>query len=81
MEMKNIQILKNSLRRSNECQLTASNINEEDFPNCIDKLGMQKSPGPYKISSRLIRKIENDLIKPLKIIFNTSLTSGQAPEK
>ena len=67
--------------RSEDCQLTSYNITEDDIGKCIDKLKIQKTPGPDKISPRVIKKIKDDIIKPLKIIFNASLTTGQAPVK
>ena len=79
--IRDIPVPENIFNRDEDCKLITYDITDEDISKCIDKLKIHKSPGPDKISPRVIKKLKDELIKPLKIIFNTSLTTGQVPAK
>ena len=80
-DIRNIPSPENLFRRNIDCHLTSYEIKDEDIAKCIDKLKIQKTPGPDQISPRVVKKLKNEIIEPLKIIFNKALTTGQAPEK
>ena len=60
-------------------QLNQIEINESDVVRVIDKLPVNKTPGPDKISPRIIREVKHQISKPLCILFNKSLTLGKVP--
>lgn len=55
-------------------------ITEEDIEKLIQSLNVSKSQGPDNIHSRLLKEVKNSITKPLKIIFNQSLSQGQVPK-
>ena len=56
-------------------------VTEGDVSKCIDKLKVNKSPGPDTISPRIFKEGKNELVKPLTSIFNKSLQSGSMPDE
>ena len=56
-------------------------VTEGDVSKCIDKLKVNKSPGPDTISPRILKEGKNELVKPLSLIFNKSLQSGSVPDE
>ena len=78
---RDIPVPENIFYRNEDCKLITYDIADEDISKCTDKLKIQKSPGPDKISPRIIKTLKDKLIKPLKIIFNILLTTGQVPAK
>ena len=77
-DIRNIPTPENLFRRNIDCQLSSYEIKDEDIEKCIDKLKIQKTPGPDQISPRVVKKLKNELIEPLKLIFYKALTMGQA---
>ena len=55
--------------------ITTSEINKH-----IDKLPSKNSSGYDMISNILLKRIKTSIVKPLSIIFNLSLVTGQFPE-
>ncbi len=55
-------------------------ITESDVSKCIDKLKINKTPGPDTISPRILKEVKSELVKPLTLLFNTSLQSGSLPD-
>ena len=60
--------------------LRSISITESDVSKCIDKLKVNKSPGPDSISPRVLKEAKCEFIKPLTLIFNESLQSGSMPD-
>ena len=56
-------------------------IVENDIFKIIAKLNDNKSAGPDNIGNYIIKRVCNEIIKPLTNIFNLSITSGVVPEK
>ena len=56
------------------------NITEREVLNCIDKLKLNKSPGPDTISPRVLKEARNEFAKPLTTLFNKSLQLGIMPD-
>ena len=67
---RDIPVPENIFNRNEDCRLMIYDITDEDISKCIDKLKIQKSPGPDKISPRVLKKLRDELIKPLKL-FST----------
>ena len=40
---------------------------------------INKTPGPDKVSLRLLKEAKNEIVKPLLILFNKSQTLGKVP--
>ena len=56
-------------------------VTEGDVSKCIDKLKVNKSPGPDTISPRILKEAKSELVKPLSSLFNKSLQSGTMPDE
>ena len=56
-------------------------VTDEDVKRAINKLKEHNSAGPDGIPPIFIKKCMYNLIQPLKIMFNTSITSGIYPNK
>ncbi len=54
-------------------------IVESDILRTIEKIKVNKAPGPDKITPRILMEIKNQICKPLSIVFNKSLTAGKVP--
>ena len=64
----------------NNVVLSNISITESDVLKCIDKLKVNKSPGPDTISPRVLKEAKCELVKPLTLLFNTSMQSGSMPD-
>lgn len=64
----------------NSNSLNNVNITEREVLNCIDKLKLNKSPGPDTISPRVLKEARNEFAKPLTALFNKSLQLGVIPD-
>ena len=56
-------------------------IVESDIMEIINKLNPTKSAGCDNIGNNIIKKVSNEIIKPLTMIFNLSLSTGLFPDK
>ncbi|KAG6441632.1 hypothetical protein O3G_MSEX001902 [Manduca sexta] len=63
---------------SNTCDFV---IDMKHIKSVVQKLNISKGVGPDNIPPLFIRKTVNNLLVPLKAIFNKSLTSGIFPNK
>ena len=70
-----------AVQLNNNKVLRNINITEGDVTKCIDKLKVNKSPGPDKIMPRILKEAKSELIKPLTSLFNKSLQSGTMPDE
>ena len=66
------------LRFSNE-MLKIDEINENDIARHLKNLDPNKSTGVDLVSSRLLRECQEELILPLKLLFNKSMQEGIVP--
>ena len=66
--------------KSNPKSLFWSAITTNEIHKHIDKLPSKNSSGYDKISNILLKRIKMSISKPLSIIFNQSLQTGQFPE-
>ena len=66
------------LRFSNE-MLKIDEINENDIARQLKNLDPNKSTGVDLVSSRLLRECQEELVLPLKLLFNKSLQEGIVP--
>ena len=60
-------------------RLDTIDIKEEDVEKNINKMKIDKSPGPDELSPRLLKLIINSLKAPLRNIFNRSLQFAEVP--
>ena len=59
--------------------LNTFNFHENDVALAIDNINVNKSPGPDKISPRILKEAKSEIVKPLTILFNLSLRTGKVP--
>ncbi|MCP3679704.1 MAG: reverse transcriptase family protein, partial [Gammaproteobacteria bacterium] len=69
-----------TMRVNNEKALSDIVISESDVLNAINKLKINKTPGPDRISPRVLKQIKCEISRPLAQIFNTSLRTGTVPK-
>lgn len=66
---------------SNEIpSLTHTEVTDEMIRKVLQKLKRNKSPGPDGVHPRVIKEVIEELLAPLRIIFNSSLEEGIVPE-
>ena len=53
---------------------------ETDILNRLNKLDINKSPGPDGLHPRILFEVRNEIAKGLNIIFNYSLQNHQVPQ-
>ena len=70
-----------SLPPQDESFIDSFVFTENDILRTINKLKANKTPGPDKISPRIIKEVKNEILKPLSILFNKSLASGKVPSE
>ena len=56
-------------------------VNEQDVRLAINKLKSNKTPGPDKISPRILKETLNEISKPLSELFNLSLRTCKVPQE
>ena len=56
-------------------------ISENDILRMINKMKANKTPGPDKISPRILKEAKHEITKPLSMLFNKSLTTGKVPNE
>ena len=66
------------VRRTAE-NLDSMEVTENDVLRTIEKIKVNKTPGPDKISPRILKEVKDQISKPLSIIFNKSLQLGKVP--
>ena len=54
-------------------------ISELDVLRTVEKIKVNKSPGPDKIAPRILKETKHQISKPLSTLFNKSLTVGKVP--
>ena len=55
------------------------NFDEDAIIKALDKMKVDKSPGPDGIAPRVLKEAKYQICKPLSILFNKSLNSGKVP--
>jgi len=58
-----------------------SPITEDEVVKIINKFDQNKSPGHDGIENFIIKRIANEISKPLTIIFNQSISTGNVPNQ
>ena len=71
-DLSNIPALPDVLINGNNV-LNSIIVTEREVLKCIDKLNVNKSPGPDKISPRILKEAKLELVTPLTLLFNKSL--------
>ena len=65
---------------SNNVCLNTCDIQENVILSAINKVKTNKTPGPDKISPRILKEAKKELVKPLSILFNKSLSTRKVPD-
>ena len=66
----------NNLVHLDEIQITEANVRK-----AIDKLKEQLASGPDGIPARVIKELKEEMVKPLKILFQKSMDDGEIPDE
>ena len=56
-------------------------ITENEILSVMNNMNVNKTPGPDKISPRLLKEAKNELVKPLTTLFNKTLLAGKVPNE
>ena len=62
-------------------EISYCNINREDVQKKLKNLNPNKSPGPDKLHSRILKELYSVLDKPLAILFQNTLKKGKLPDE
>ncbi|CAJ0943569.1 unnamed protein product [Ranitomeya imitator] len=60
--------------------LRVTNLTQEEVRNRLNKIKIDKSPGPDGIHPRVLRELSNVIDKPLFLIFRDSIATGSVPQ-
>ena len=68
--------------QSRECNIKMLNleITEQDLTKKLEKLKIDKSPGPDQLYPRVLYEVRNVIARPLRTLFNRSLDTGEIPD-
>ena len=62
-------------------EISHCNINREDVQKKLKNLNQNKSTGPDKLHSRILKELYSVLDKPLAILFKNTLKKGKLPDE
>ena len=65
----------------NENLLTSVDMTADKIGKCLNKIKVNKTPGPDGWHPRILKEISNEIIVPLEIIFKKSITTGDVPSE
>ncbi len=54
-------------------------ITEHDILQAVNNIKVNKTPGPNKISPRILKEVKEDISHPLLILLKESLRQGKVP--
>ena len=63
-----------------EVRLENIDITEEMVTKAINKLKENSASGPDGIPSRVIKELKDEMVRPLKILFQNSMDDGKIPD-
>ena len=69
------------LTPTNELNFQFNSVDESLVSTIIDKMKTKTSYGVDNMSNKILKSIKNEIIKPLTLIINQSLTTGIFPDK
>ena len=56
-------------------------ITESEVLSVMNSMNVNKTPGPDKVSPRLLKEARSELTEPLTILFNKTLVAGKVPHE
>ena len=68
-----------SIAQTNAISLINCDFPEDTIIKVLDKIKVNKTPGPDRIAPRVLKEVKHQISKPLSIIFNKSLNLGKVP--
>ena len=66
---------------NNDNHLNTCVFRESDVLLAINNLKTNKTPGPDKISPRILKEVKDEIANALTILFNKSLITGKVPDE
>ncbi len=60
-------------RNNDDMYLSNIHITERDILKAVNNINVNKTPGPYKISPRILKEVKVEISHPLSILFTESL--------
>ena len=66
-------------RHNDDTYLNNIHITERDILQTVTKMNVNKTPGPDKISPRILKEVKEEISHPLFILFSESLRQGKVP--
>ncbi len=64
-------------RHNDDSYLNSILITERDILEAVNNINVNKTPGPDKISPRILKEVEEEISHPLLILFTESLRQGK----
>ena len=61
-------------------ELSDIEITDDDVEKVLIKLKPDKSPGPDSVHPKVLRELSNELSRPLRLLFNKTMSVGQLPK-
>ena len=61
--------------------ITSVSMAKEKIKRCIEKLKINKTPGPDGWHPRILKEIKEEIVIPLEIIFKKSVLTGEVPRE
>ncbi len=65
--------------RHNDTYLNNIHITERDIFQAVNKINLNKTSGPDKIETRILKEVKEEISHPLLIPFTESLRQGKVP--
>ncbi|KAI5631792.1 hypothetical protein NE865_15499 [Phthorimaea operculella] len=78
-DLDSAQIIQNS-KTSSSNYIHIDNITDTDISSALDKLKPRSAVGPDGVPAYLLKACKNQLLDPIKYIFNLTLKTSQYPE-
>ena len=65
----------------NKSNIDYVTITKDQMLKALQKLNINKSPGPDEVNPRILKELANELAHPLSVLFNKSMSMGKLPSQ